>query len=806
MNAAQLKSLLVEMPQIAKQGKSVTADGQSLKDVPLDFVRGNIVVFRQPTESMFPAGFTLVYFMDSDESAQAMKEGKLPYKLVPDRSVSQAFTSSPITDVWKKANDKGQGGILGMLQGVTDDKEIYVDKMTVRPGFKRQSMTTKMVDTLKRRFPRAAVNFSSPTDEGSKFIKAYTGNDWKKPQVRESVRSLIEKGAHASRLKAALVDVDPEPTEAEIEAGNYAKGHVHLHGLDITIENAKGSTRSGTDKSGKEWSVEMPASYGYIKGTTGKDKDHLDVYIGPDPASELVVIVNQQTLGGRFDEHKVLLGFSNEKKAVETYDKAYSCGLGPKLRQSVATTTMAGFKKWIKSGDHKKQFKAKLTESAESIVASSIRLPDGSEFDGVAHYDALMQAVEAGKFGDDPDGMLAQTLYADFQTPRYVDGFRTSTGRFVDRGEALMIAKQSQQVDPDDAAVKDGWLDSAELDYVKEHVMAGAERKTQTVSAEGLHAELVFGDIAFKQFTEKHPYASLQPLEKQALKKAILRVVTERFHHAPGSPSYAFLWKEIQKFGGDHVEPVSFGTRSSFPALGESSKSGFRMPENWDKLDKLSQTEFSIHAGANDWENTLTAAAAYFGGKDRGERVWITLDIPGSDADTRSDEACEKDAGDKLVKEWLKQAKAAKKKAEAKAGVDLSWKPEFFVAAAKELGDSVKDYGVERSNWTSEELVEALLSGEDDDGLDAVVGAELRKMKDFVSDEAYEKAESLFLRMTRNVTSAENANVVAADVIKHVARKFGIVDGTDDQQRLVSYVNGLLCRHFPEDEGEDDDF
>ncbi len=28
----------------------------------------------------------------------------------------------------------------------------------------------------------------------------------------------------------------PEPTQAQIEAGNYKKGHIKVHGLDIAVE------------------------------------------------------------------------------------------------------------------------------------------------------------------------------------------------------------------------------------------------------------------------------------------------------------------------------------------------------------------------------------------------------------------------------------------------------------------------------------------------------------------------------------------------------------------------------------------
>ncbi|MCC0052551.1 MAG: hypothetical protein H6884_00665 [Rhodobiaceae bacterium] len=49
-----------------------------------------------------------------------------------------------------------------------------------------------------------------------------------------------------------------EPTEAQAEAGNYQKGHIKAHGLDITIETAKGKTRSGVGSDGEKWSVKMP--------------------------------------------------------------------------------------------------------------------------------------------------------------------------------------------------------------------------------------------------------------------------------------------------------------------------------------------------------------------------------------------------------------------------------------------------------------------------------------------------------------------------------------------------------------------
>ena len=72
----------------------------------------------------------------------------------------------------------------------------------------------------------------------------------------------------AADLAKAEKSVDTAPTDAQKDSGNYRKGHLTLQGLQITIENPKGSYRSGTSKSGKKWRTLMNASYGYIRGVT----------------------------------------------------------------------------------------------------------------------------------------------------------------------------------------------------------------------------------------------------------------------------------------------------------------------------------------------------------------------------------------------------------------------------------------------------------------------------------------------------------------------------------------------------------
>lgn len=171
-----------------------------------------------------------------------------------------------------------------------------------------------------------------------------------------------------SQVEDAASEVNPNPTEAQKESGTYKKGHVSIHGMDVTLENAKGSERSGVDENGKPWSVEMPAHYGYIKGTEGKDGDHVDVYVGPNPASQTVYVVDQvNDKTGAFDEHKPLMGFDSEAQALAAYDAAFSDRKGPLRRGAVTQMPVAAFKAWVQNGDTKKPL-GNLPERTQTVT------------------------------------------------------------------------------------------------------------------------------------------------------------------------------------------------------------------------------------------------------------------------------------------------------------------------------------------------------------------------------------------------------------------------------------------------------
>ena len=159
-----------------------------------------------------------------------------------------------------------------------------------------------------------------------------------------------EVEAAAAEAAPSPANALPEPTEPQKEAGNYKKGHLSLHGLDISIENPKGSERSGVSPEGKKWKTTLAHHYGYIRGTKGKDKDHLDVFIGPYPDSEFVTVIDQvDPKTGKFDEHKVMVGFRDMASAQVGYLANYEPGW--KGLGAAKGLDILEFKDWLKEGD-----------------------------------------------------------------------------------------------------------------------------------------------------------------------------------------------------------------------------------------------------------------------------------------------------------------------------------------------------------------------------------------------------------------------------------------------------------------------
>lgn len=138
---------------------------------------------------------------------------------------------------------------------------------------------------------------------------------------------------------------DEQPSEEQIHAGNYKKGHINVSGVDIAIENPVGTRRR------PEWPP-LTCHYGYINRTVGADGEQVDVFVRPGISSEYVgpvYVVDQVRADGEtFDEHKVMIGWHSKQRAIASYLSNFTPGwqLGEVTRMS-----WVEFVAWLESGD-----------------------------------------------------------------------------------------------------------------------------------------------------------------------------------------------------------------------------------------------------------------------------------------------------------------------------------------------------------------------------------------------------------------------------------------------------------------------
>lgn len=156
------------------------------------------------------------------------------------------------------------------------------------------------------------------------------------------------------------VKVNPTPTPKQIEAGNWQKGHVRLKGLEISVENLLGSTRTLAKRAG---SIQMQDHYGYVRGFQGADGDQLDVYVKDTDDDSIerapIFAVEQLTPDGKFDEHKVYMGYESDKDVRASFlahqQLKPAMRMSPKVRKF---SDVAEFKQWAREQEQSHQARA----------------------------------------------------------------------------------------------------------------------------------------------------------------------------------------------------------------------------------------------------------------------------------------------------------------------------------------------------------------------------------------------------------------------------------------------------------------
>ena len=227
---------------------------------------------------------------------------------------------------------------------------------------------------------------------GKMLVIPPTRNAFVAPEREEGENLLdyAERVVKTKEIDDARKEVEANPTDAQKEAGNYRKGHITLDGYDITIENPKGSTRSGVDANGQPWSVTMNNDYGYIRGTEGVDGDHIDVFLSDDPTTGKVYVIDQLNEDGSFDEHKVMYGFKSALAAKRAYLANYSPGW--KGLGTISEVSKEEFKKWIESSHRKtKPFAEYKSVKVDGAQNDTIKTHQPNALPG-----RLMKAYESG--------------------------------------------------------------------------------------------------------------------------------------------------------------------------------------------------------------------------------------------------------------------------------------------------------------------------------------------------------------------------------------------------------------------------
>ncbi|MCE9230228.1 LPD38 domain-containing protein [Bacteroides ovatus] len=227
------------------------------------------------------------------------------------------------------------------------------------------------------------IKVDAPDTKGNYTGSTYEYDGQTFGDLLDVVNYIDASSSLANAVAVAEKETDTTPTEKQKEAGNYKKGHVQVGTFNITIENPKGSVRSGIDTEGNKWETTMQNTYGYIRGTEGVDGDHIDVFLSDDIDGwngRKVFVVDQYNEDGTFDEHKVMLGFNEADDAEAAYFANYDRNWAKKHKTMLTGVNLEEFKKWIESSHRKtkafSEYKSVKTIEGQSSGTQGNRLSE----------------------------------------------------------------------------------------------------------------------------------------------------------------------------------------------------------------------------------------------------------------------------------------------------------------------------------------------------------------------------------------------------------------------------------------------
>lgn len=306
-----------------------------------------------------------------------------PHAIIEDVSEAKEgdTTERPSSYVFIRSFKKADGSRYYYFTSITvskDGKEVVVSNQEKRRNaianlLTKGKMVWKHADDVSNASDMAQGLYSP---QGNVSDLATEGTD--APQTTmlsdsKGTNNSVKSSELGEKIAAAEAEVDVNPTDKQKEAGNYKKGHVQVGVFDITIEQPKGSVRSGVDANGNKWETTMQNTYGYIRGTEGVDGDHIDVFLSDDIDGwngRRVFVVDQYNEDGSFDEHKVMLGFNETDDAEAAYFANYDSDWANNHKTVVTAVNLEDFEKWIDSSHRKTKAFAEY-KSVKSVEEQS---------------------------------------------------------------------------------------------------------------------------------------------------------------------------------------------------------------------------------------------------------------------------------------------------------------------------------------------------------------------------------------------------------------------------------------------------
>lgn len=261
--------------------------------------------------------------------------------------------------------------------------------------------------------------------DGADRLKVHKGVE-RKLDRKAFNKALDKNELHVWSLPWEGEKKDSTPEEEVIKEGHLKQpphrdrypyhGTRMFRGLTIHVENAAGTWRTG-----KGWATKMKNDYGEIHGTKGADGEAVDVYVGPEEKAPNVYVVHQVHAKGpnkgKYDEDKVMLGFSTAAAAKKAYLDHYDT---PDHFGSLTEMSFERFKKLCFEGSAQEKLAAigmMKTSSIEESLLRGGRLPTNRDAKIPVEKRRLSSPGETSKAASGPEMVVGPGQSEASRTP-----------------------------------------------------------------------------------------------------------------------------------------------------------------------------------------------------------------------------------------------------------------------------------------------------------------------------------------------------------------------------------------------------